>query len=136
MNYGDTAFPWDPNTSPQVRVSPSSPQSTLGFSSSPGSVGGRGRQSRGDPARFVPAAGRGRSAMLAVQNANFATGTASPSPHAAVKTRPCKNFSFFPSPVPGKPRLGCSCCPWGSVSSRLLLPAALYSAWYLSQCPF
>lgn len=131
MNYGDTGFPWDPNTLPQVCVSPSSPQSTLGSSSSPGSVRGRRRQCPRRSCQVCPGCGpreERRAGSAELCNRDWFS-----FPHVAVKIRPCKNFSFSPSPVAGKPRLGCRLgCPWGSVSSRLLLPAALYSAWYQS----
>lgn len=132
MNYGDIGFPWDPHTLPQVCVSPSCPQSTRGFSSSPGSARCQGQQSRQACPSSRPRVERhAGSTECKLCNRDWFS-----FPHVAVKTHPRKNFSFFPSTVAGKARLGCSCSPRGSVSSRLLLPAALYSAWCLSQCPF
>lgn len=95
MNYGDTGFPWDPDTFPQVCVSLSSPRSTLSFSSSPGSVRCRGRRSLRRSRWVCPGSG---------PREERCAGTAQHEPcsrdwfsfcHMAVKIHPRKNFGFF-----------------------------------------
>lgn len=75
MNYGDTGFPWNPHTLPQVCVSPLA-LNPLEVSQAPLAALA---VETGDPDGLAPAPGRGWNAVLAAQNANFATGTGSPS---------------------------------------------------------